>query len=111
VIDHHLFGFHHVNETVSPHYRVYWDVGFLIWGMGMGLSGGLLMYCGYRDARMEQRNAAARGPSFPLGKPAIWCGFGFGTLLIFATRPVWAPILFGYEPTIDELLSVRCFGA
>ena len=39
IVDHHLLGIHHVNETVSPAQWIWWDVGFLIWGVAM-LSGG-----------------------------------------------------------------------
>jgi len=39
---------------------------------------------------------------------AIWAAFGLG--LVFATRPVWSYFIFGSSLTIDELLSLRCFG-
>ena len=32
IVDHHLLGIHHVNETVPHSQRIYWDVGFLFWG-------------------------------------------------------------------------------
>jgi uncharacterized membrane protein len=35
VIDHQILGIHHVNETVPPEQRIYWDIGFLIWGAVM----------------------------------------------------------------------------
>lgn len=44
MIDHHLLGIHHVNETVPQSQWIYWDVGFLavgvllIWG-GLALMG------------------------------------------------------------------------
>ncbi len=44
----------------------------------------------------------------PYGVALIWCGFA--VMVIFATRPVWSRLLFGYEPTLDDLLSLRCFG-
>lgn len=28
--------------------------------------------------------------------------------LVAATAPAWRPLLLGLEPTIDELLSLRC---
>jgi uncharacterized membrane protein len=43
IIDHHLLGIHHVNETVPRDQWFYWDVAFLIWGAAM-LIGGLLLY-------------------------------------------------------------------
>jgi hypothetical protein len=34
----------------------------------------------------------------------------FGGLLVLATMPVWRLWLFGFNPTLDELLSLRCLG-
>lgn len=42
VINHHLLGLHHVNETVLPHQWIWWDLGFLAWGAVM-LVVGLVM--------------------------------------------------------------------
>jgi LPXTG-motif cell wall-anchored protein len=43
-----LLAIHHVNETV-PHAKwVYWDAGFLLWGMAMLLGGWLLLRRGRR---------------------------------------------------------------
>ena len=39
VIDHHLLGIHHVNETVDRSAWFYWDIGFLIWGAVMLAAG------------------------------------------------------------------------
>jgi hypothetical protein len=54
---------------------------------------------------MERLGRYAR---MPYGTALIWCGFGLLTIL--ATKPVWSRLLFGYEPTTYELLSLRCFG-
>lgn len=43
LIDHHLLGLHHLNETVPPAQWIYWDVGFLVWGAGMLLGGWYLL--------------------------------------------------------------------
>jgi uncharacterized membrane protein len=43
IVDHHLLGLHHVNETVPPQQWIYWDIGFLVWGAAM-LVGGLFLY-------------------------------------------------------------------
>jgi uncharacterized membrane protein len=43
LINHHLLGLHHVNETVAPAQLIYWDLGFLVWGAAM-LGGGLWLY-------------------------------------------------------------------
>ena len=35
LVDHHLLGIHHVNELVDARYRIYWDIGFILWGAAM----------------------------------------------------------------------------
>jgi uncharacterized membrane protein len=42
VVDHHLLGLHHVNETAPPEQWLWWDLGFLVWGAGMLLVGWML---------------------------------------------------------------------
>lgn len=49
IIDHHLLGIHHVNETVPPEQWVFWDLGFLLWGAAMLLSGRWLLRTGQRE--------------------------------------------------------------
>jgi uncharacterized membrane protein len=39
VVDHHLLGLHHVNETVARDLWIYWDVAFLVWGAVMLIAG------------------------------------------------------------------------
>lgn len=39
---------------------------------------------------------------------AVYGLFGFG--LVLATFPVWRLMLFGFNPTLDQLLALRCFG-
>jgi hypothetical protein len=34
----------------------------------------------------------------------------FAAALILATSPAWRPWLFGVAPTLDDLLTLRCFG-
>jgi uncharacterized membrane protein len=46
IVDHHILGLHHVNETVSRSQWIYWDIGFLVWGAAMLLGGGLLLRLG-----------------------------------------------------------------
>jgi uncharacterized membrane protein len=41
LIDHHLLGIHHVNETVSPSQWIVWDAGFMVWGAAMLLGWGV----------------------------------------------------------------------
>ena len=53
IIDHHLLGLHHVNETVPQVQWIYWDVGFLIWGAAMLVIGWLLLQAGQRDTMIS----------------------------------------------------------
>ena len=46
VIDHQLLGVHHVNERVPREQWIYWDIGFLAWGVAMIIGGGLLVKLG-----------------------------------------------------------------
>ena len=46
IIDHHLLGLHHVNETVPPEQWIYWDIGFLIWGAAMLVIGWMMLKAG-----------------------------------------------------------------
>ena len=46
IIDHHLLGLHHVNETVPPGHWIYWDIGFLAWGALMIVTGWALKRAG-----------------------------------------------------------------
>jgi uncharacterized membrane protein len=38
-IDHQLLAVHRVNETVPEPQRIYWDIGFLVWGAAMVITG------------------------------------------------------------------------
>jgi hypothetical protein len=44
----------------------------------------------------------------PIVIALIW--LGFAVMLMLATKPVWGRLIFGYQPTLEELLSLRCFG-
>jgi len=39
IVNHHLLGLHHVNETVARAQWIYWDLGFLAWGAAMVVAG------------------------------------------------------------------------
>jgi len=54
LIDHHLLEVHHVNELIERRYWIYWDVGFLLWGLAMFIIGFWLMRRGQRQ--FEQTN-------------------------------------------------------
>ena len=42
IVDHHILGLHHVNETVPREQWIYWDIGFLAWEAAM-VVGGLVL--------------------------------------------------------------------
>ena len=56
MVDHHILGIHHVNETVPPEQWVYWDVGFLLWGAAMIVGGWLLFKAGQHETAQESRD-------------------------------------------------------
>jgi uncharacterized membrane protein len=43
VVNHHLLGLHHVNETLPAAQWIYWDLGFLAWGAVMLVGGWMLV--------------------------------------------------------------------
>lgn len=43
IVNHHILGLHHVNETVPRGQWIWWDAGFLIWGAAM-LAGGWALW-------------------------------------------------------------------
>ena len=49
IIDHHLLGLHHVNETVPREQWIYWDLAFLVWGAAMLIGGWALLKAGQRE--------------------------------------------------------------
>jgi uncharacterized membrane protein len=59
IIDHQVLGVHHVNELVPPSQRVFWDLGFLIWGLAMIVVGWLLVKQGREERREIDRTQLA----------------------------------------------------
>jgi uncharacterized membrane protein len=51
IIDHHILGIHHVNETVPLAQWIYWDLGFVIWGAAMLVAGWLMLKVGEQQTR------------------------------------------------------------
>jgi uncharacterized membrane protein len=49
IVDHHILGIHHVNETVPRAQWIYWDIGFLVWGAVMLIAGWFLLRAGQRQ--------------------------------------------------------------
>jgi uncharacterized membrane protein len=64
VIDHHLLGLHHVNETAPAGHWIYWDIGFLAWGAAMLIAGWLLVRSG-RIREQAQVVEALTNPTRP----------------------------------------------
>ena len=60
IIDHHLLGIHHVNETVVRGHWIYWDLGFLIWGALMLVGGWFLLKAGEQETPDERVISRAR---------------------------------------------------
>jgi len=50
LVDHHLLGLHHVNETVPRAQWIFWDIGFLIWGAAMIVGGWVVYRSGRRTS-------------------------------------------------------------
>lgn len=50
LVNHHLLGLHHVNETVPEPHWVYWDVGFLVAGLFILIVGWILYQAGKRKS-------------------------------------------------------------
>lgn len=53
IVNHHILGLHHVNETVPPDQWIYWDLGFLVWGAAMLIAGTYLTIRGRRETPDE----------------------------------------------------------
>ncbi|MCJ2058212.1 DUF2243 domain-containing protein [Methylobacterium sp. J-048] len=49
VLDHQILGVHHVNEAMPRDQRLFWDLGFLAWGVAMLIAGWLLVRAGRRE--------------------------------------------------------------
>ena len=62
LVDHHLLGIHHVNETVPREQWIFWDLGFLAWGAAMLVAGWLLLKAGRRET-VEEAADARQGPA------------------------------------------------
>jgi uncharacterized membrane protein len=48
IVDHHLLGLHHVNETAPRDQWWAWDLGFTLWGIAMIVAGWWIMRRGQR---------------------------------------------------------------
>lgn len=55
IIDHHLLGIHHVNETVPPDQWIFWDIGFLVLGVILLIGGWLLLRAGQLETALASK--------------------------------------------------------
>src|SRR4051812_18890291 len=53
LIDLQLLGIHHVNETVPHEQWIWWDLGFLLWGVAMLIGGWVLLRKGQQQTTSE----------------------------------------------------------
>jgi uncharacterized membrane protein len=65
LLDHHLLGLHHVNETAPPAQWLWWDLGFLGWGAVMLAAGWWLL----RRGRQEVAAGPAVAPMARNARP------------------------------------------
>jgi hypothetical protein len=106
LIDHHLLGVHHVNETVfggGPYL-----LGHRVPGLARGDADPVWQGRSERAAGDDLMDVLAQYARSTYGVALIWCGFAI--LAAAATKPLWSKLVFGYEPSLEELLSFRCLG-
>jgi uncharacterized membrane protein len=60
VIDHEILGLHQVNETVPVGQRIYWDIGFLLWGAAMTVVGATMARAGAQEVLDAKGRLQAR---------------------------------------------------
>jgi uncharacterized membrane protein len=65
LINHHLLGIHHVNETVPQDQWIVWDLGFLAWGAVMLVLGWSLYATGRAATARTARGERRRLPQQP----------------------------------------------
>ena len=58
IVNHHVLGLHHVNETVPRSEWIYWDLAFIASGMIMLVVGWILLRGGRQAERDHARRAA-----------------------------------------------------
>lgn len=68
VVDHQILGLHQVNETVPDGQRIFWDIGFLLWGAAMIVMGAVMVRAGRAGG-----SACARQPTGSLeARRRLW---------------------------------------
>ena len=56
VVDHEIFKLHRVNETVPDEQRIFWDIGFLLWGAAMLVVGAAMTRAG-KQGRVHAKSS------------------------------------------------------
>jgi uncharacterized membrane protein len=60
VVDHEIFKLHQVNETVPHEQRIFWDIGFLLWGAAMLVIGSAMTRAGTQGRVHAESSLQAR---------------------------------------------------
>jgi uncharacterized membrane protein len=60
VIDHEILGMHRVNETVPDAQRIFWDIGFLLWGAAMIVVGAAMARADAQEGDHAERSLQPR---------------------------------------------------
>ncbi|MCK1360941.1 DUF2243 domain-containing protein [Bradyrhizobium sp. 199] len=60
VINHEILRLHQVNETVPEGHRVFWDIGFLLWGATMAVIGATMARAGAQEGEHAEGSLQAR---------------------------------------------------
>jgi uncharacterized membrane protein len=60
VIDHEILRLHQVNETVPNGQRIFWDIGFLLWGTAMIVMGAAMTRAGAQEEAHAEDSLQAR---------------------------------------------------
>jgi hypothetical protein len=55
---------------------------------------------------MNRRDAEGRSRTLPVPNGMVWLLFGFG--VVMATAPLWRLAIYGFDPSVDELLRIIC---
>ena len=95
IVDHHLLGIHHVNETVPREQWIFWDVGFLTWGAAMLIGGWFLLKLG--SVRPQKSRSRTCSACFPL--------ITFGDLPDLATASTNSPAAADGQTSVEPTRS------
>jgi len=60
VVDHEVLRLHQVNETVPVGQRIFWDIGFLLWGAATAVMGATMIRAGAQEVVDAEGSLPAR---------------------------------------------------